>query len=141
MTLQLPAPVVRRLARSPLSLVVCQVRIEENLRLAEPRLALRLREGFSEAYPKITRLSGPRTQLIQQASGIQVEQLEVDRRRGHRLSSEANDWHITLEPDAFALETTGYTTWTEFLPRFQELVTFVSQELSQNWKRASGSDT
>ena len=127
MTLKLPVPVVHRLDRSPLSLVVCQVKVEENLRLAEPRFALQLKERLQARYPKVSRLVGPRAQLIQQG-GVQVEQLNLDRPRGHRLTSAADDWHITLDSESFSLETTAYTIWPDFLARLQDLLTIVSTE-------------
>jgi uncharacterized protein (TIGR04255 family) len=127
MTLQLPAPDTRQLARSPLSLVVCQVRIEESPLLAEATTALRVQEMLSAEYPRLSALLPQRQQLIQQPDGSQIQQVDMGK-RGYRLSTSDKTFHISLTADSFSLETTAYTTWNDdFQPRLTALVETVRE--------------
>jgi uncharacterized protein (TIGR04255 family) len=112
MALNLPDPDTARLPKSPLELVVCQVRFEKRLRAAEAAVALEFHGdlgGSDGPYPRLDEITGQEL-IVAGGPGIQpsAEATEVG---GWRMASEEGAWVVTLMPDHVSLETTRYTTW------------------------------
>jgi uncharacterized protein (TIGR04255 family) len=113
MPLSLPPPDERRLARSPLALVVCQVSFEELAAATDARLALSFHEelgGRSGLYPK---LEPVKLQMVNVQGGPGGFQSAAQTRQGWRFQSTDGFWTVTLMPDHVALETSRYTTWSD----------------------------
>jgi uncharacterized protein (TIGR04255 family) len=114
MALNLPDPDTARLPKSPLELVVCQIRFEKRLRAAEAAVALEFHGdlgGPNGLYPRLDEITGQEL-LVTGGPGVQplAEATEVG---GWRMASEDGAWVVTLMPDHVSLETTGYTTWAD----------------------------
>lgn len=127
--LDLPEPDSTRLGRSPLQLVVCQVRFEEIPSVADPRVALAVHDrlgGRSGIYPVLEQLKGEQVEVKVGIGGapISTQQSPLS---GWRLLTQDKDWTVALLPGSAALETTNYSTWAdEFSPRLNELLDAVA---------------
>ncbi|MDP9402541.1 MAG: TIGR04255 family protein [Actinomycetota bacterium] len=119
--LQLPDPRDVVLPRSPLSLVVCQVRHDRVLAVADPRRGLAVQESLGGRYPEIEErqvitaslavVGGGAPQVTQDKSGS-----------GWQMKSEDGTWTVTLQPEFFSLETSAYEGWQDFRQRLEALV-------------------
>lgn len=125
----LPEPDTSQLARSPLELVVCQVRHDRRLVIGEGSTALAIQsalEGVGGDYPKIDEVAAPEVNLVV-GPGIEAPGFRETKTSGWRLTSADGAWVVTLMPDNFSLETTDYTTWEDdFAPRLHALIEAVS---------------
>lgn len=130
MALVLAEPDRTRLARSPLQLVVCQLRFEDIPSVADPRVGLAIHEllgGRTGPYPLFEQLKGEQLEVQIGVGGpITMQQSPLS---GWRLFSEDRRWIVSLLPGSVALETTAYTTWEEFDPRLQAVFTAAAEEL------------
>jgi uncharacterized protein (TIGR04255 family) len=122
--LELPDPDRRQLQRSPLQLVVCQVRFEPAPRAAESRVAFRLQERFGGQDGLF-----PRIEPIQNLTLSSGPAGPVTATTGWRMTSAGRDWTLVLHPDQAALETSVYETWDVFSERLFELIDAVSELL------------
>jgi len=119
-TIELPAPKTDTLTNAPLELVVWQVR-HERLTDASPARALAVRDLLADPYPNISQgdvaelVIGPLPMVASQGSS------------GWQLKSADNLWTVVLIQDFLALESSGYTTWTEFFRRAKDLLGAVTQ--------------
>lgn len=121
----LPVADSTRLDRSPLQLVVCQIKFEQTVAVGDPRLILALHEelgGADGPYPKVEQVRGSRldipVNLGGQSPGVPSETSFTAWRMQH-----ADGWMVTVMPDSVSLETTRYTAWTsDFKPRLTALV-------------------
>lgn len=138
--LTLPEPDTSRLTRSPLELVVCQVRHERKLGVAEGATALAVHEalgGGAGRYPNLDEVTGAELNVIV-GPGSQPNVSET-KSSGWRFASSDGTWVVTLMPDHFALETTSYTTWAgDFQPRLGELVQAVATHVRPTFERRIG---
>jgi uncharacterized protein (TIGR04255 family) len=111
--LTLPEPITDRLANSPLKLVVCQVRFEETLSVAESRTGLAIFEslgGDSGPYPQFSEFRGQQVDItVAPGSSISAQQTQL---AGWKFLSEDRAWNVVVLPNSVSLETTAYTTWT-----------------------------
>lgn len=139
-TLTLPEPDTRRLTRSPLELVVCQVRHERRLVVADGATALAVHKalgGGTGRYPTLDEVTGAEVNVVI-GPGV-APNLSETKSSGWRFSSSDGKWAVTLMPDHFALETTAYTTWVEdFQPRLAELVDAVAQHVGPTFEQRIG---
>lgn len=139
-TLSLPEPDTSRLTRSPLELVVCQVRHERKLVVAEGSTALAVHEmlgGTVGRYPNLDEITGAELNVIV-GSGT-VPNVSETKSSGWRFASADGNWTVTLMPDHFALETTAYTSWTEdFQPRLAEVAKAVAKHVAPTFERRIG---
>lgn len=135
----LPEPDTTRLARSPLELVVCQVRHERRLVVGEGATALAIHEALGGAggpYPSIDEASGAEFNVVM---GIGAPDIRETKTSGWRLTSADGAWVITLMPDNFALETSAYTTWSdEFAPRLKALIEAVDEHVKPKLEQRVG---
>jgi uncharacterized protein (TIGR04255 family) len=125
--LALPEPSTVTLTRTPLQLVVCQVRHDRNLAVADGGRVLAIRDQLG-VYPRME-------EMAQQEIGVVIGPAGSsslgggEQQRGWRLLSEGGAWTVALLPDFFALECTGYTSWTEFRERMHNLASAVLTHL------------
>lgn len=115
--LQLPAPKPVIFRRTPLSLVVCQLRFEDTGPLPEES-ASGLRDRFATRYPLAQRLQSAEVHLG--PAGVQAAATG-----GMRFASVAGDWTCSLFPDFVSLETTAYSDWQDFDSRLREMLAAV----------------
>jgi uncharacterized protein (TIGR04255 family) len=125
--LALPDPSTVTLARSPLQLVVCQVRHDRNLAVADGNRVLAIREQL-DSYPLMEEIAQQEVGIVLGPTGPASLSRGSDQ-RGWRLRSEDGAWTAALLPDFFALECTGYTSWTEFRGRMRALAEAVLTHL------------
>jgi uncharacterized protein (TIGR04255 family) len=137
----LPEPDRSRLARSPLELVVCQIRHERRLIVGEGATALAVHEalgGVTGPYPSIDEVSGAELNVVM-GVGMGVPNVRETKTSGWRLTSADGAWVITLMPDNFSLETSAYTTWADdFAPRLGALIDAVAQHVQPTFEQRIG---
>lgn len=122
--LQLPEPEDVTLPRSPLTLVVCQVRHESILAVADPRRGLSVQAALGGKYPQIEQRRGFTAALTVVGGG--APQVSHDKSEtGWQMKSDEGSWTVTLMPDFFSLETSSYEGWSDFRARLAELVAAV----------------
>jgi uncharacterized protein (TIGR04255 family) len=128
---KLPDPDRSRLARSPLELVVCQVRHERRLLIGEGQVAMAMYEalgGSDGQYPALDEVTGSEMNVVI-GQGTQPSVSET-KTSGWRFAAVDGTWVVTVMADHFSLETTAYTTWDEdFAPRLEALVEVVTEHL------------
>ncbi|MEU9147750.1 TIGR04255 family protein [Streptomyces sp. NPDC048349] len=121
--LVLPKPSTTQLKDAPLQLVVCQVRHD---RVAGPRhgdQVLAIRDALTTSMGEELGLE----QLAQQEVAFEFSPSGVSPlpnsgpSNGWRLRSRDGKWLVALFPDFFALESTGYTSWSDFKTRLEAL--------------------
>lgn len=136
----LPDPIRAPLSKSPLQLVVCQVRFEETLAVSDAKLVLKLHEdlgGRAGRYPKLESIRGTRVE-IPMAAGGPVGTPSEAAFAGWRMSS-SDGWIVTIMPDSVALETSQYTSWDDdFRPRLGQLVEAVVSRISPTTEQRLG---
>ena len=127
----LPAADSTPLERSPLQLVVCQIKFEETLAVADGRLILAFHEALGGArgpYPKVEQIRGSRLD-IPVSLGAPARAPSETPFTGWRMQS-SDGWIVTIMPDSAALETTRYTTWSaDFQPRLSQLMAAVAEHI------------
>lgn len=123
----LPPPRDATLARSPLELVVCQVRHERKLAVTEPRLALAVQKALGSEFEQLQELQQTELTVEGGPSGVAAHSLEGT--RGWRIASADGQWSVVLTPEYFAIESSRYTRWQEFQSRLVLLVESVFSEL------------
>lgn len=137
----LPEPDRSRLARSPLELVVCQVRHERRLVVGEGATALAVHEALGGAggpYPSIDEVSGAELNVMM-GPGIGASNVRETKTSGWRLTSADGAWVITLMPDNFSLETSSYTSWDdEFAPRLNALIDAIGEHVHPTFEQRIG---
>ncbi len=136
MALALPEPLTEKLDRSPLSLVVCQVRHEESIAAREPKRALRVHEAVEAAYPVLEQHSGQ--ELTITAGPLGVQTMPVAAQRGWKMRSEDQSWNAVVMPDFFSLETTDYDDWPDFRGRLEALMRAVASEIEPSLEQRVG---
>lgn len=127
MALSLPSPRTEQLPHAPLQLVVCQVRHDRNLAVADAGRALAVRDALAHEYPVVEEQAQQELSFV--AGPLGVAGVSGGEQRGWRFQSEDKLWTIALLPDFFALECTGYTSWSDFRARLTELARAVEEHL------------
>lgn len=129
--LYLPDPQTERLARSPLKLVVCQVRFPETLAAAETRVGLALQEALGgRAQWRLESVKPPTIAISASiGGGVPSAQAAEISGSGWRLLSPDGQWTVTLMPGSVAIETTRYQSWDDFLSRLTGLLNAVQNIL------------
>lgn len=134
MPMTLPALDDRPLGRSPLAVVVFQVKYEQNLSVGAGDTGLRVHE----------QLGGPdgryvRVEPVQMAnSAIQVSPLGLSQlpsssvpSRGFRMTNENGTLILSLMPEFASVETTAYGAWKDdFRERIREFLDALAQHLN-----------
>lgn len=140
--LELPEPDATRLARSPLELVVCQVRHERKLLVGEGTTASAIHRalgGTDGPYPSISEIAGGEMAFMVGLGGGAVPQLQETKTSGWRFSSEDGSWAVAVLPELFALETTAYTTWDEdFRGRLDAVIDAIAEHVAPSFEQRIG---
>jgi uncharacterized protein (TIGR04255 family) len=139
MPLNLPEPDQTRLPRSPLDLVVCQLRFEQQPRVSDSATALALRDelGGPERYPRLDQVHAQALNVMV-GPGVAPAVGQAAAGSGWRLQSGDGQWVVSLMPDHVALETTQYEGWDEFRDRFGELLDATSAQLGPGIEQRLG---
>jgi len=141
MPLTLPETDDTVLASSPLEVVVCQVRTEQNLVLSDGDTGLKIHEdlGGREIYPWIEPQQTLAAQVELGPGGLTSVGGAGLPSRGWRLKSGDGTWIVSLMPDFVGLETTAYTTWRgEFRERMLALIAAVTKHISPSIEQRVG---
>jgi uncharacterized protein (TIGR04255 family) len=133
--LQLPEPSTEKLERSPLELVVCQVRHERNLAVADAKRALEVHGGLGGKYPVLEEAAGIALNIMGGPAGVSTAS---DQQRGWNFRSADGAWTVVLMPEFFALETRAYSDWMDFSARLEELVRLVQGTLEPSLEQRLG---
>lgn len=126
-SLDLPEPRTDHLERSPLSLVVCQVRHERNDTVSEAPRAVAVHEQIADLYPQLEDQASQELMIMAGESGVQAGPSQAS--RGWRMRDSGGSWTVTLMPDFFSVETTSYETWSDFSGRTKQVLNTVVDEL------------
>ncbi|MGH2411610.1 MAG: TIGR04255 family protein, partial [Chloroflexota bacterium] len=111
MPLSLPPPDKRQLARSPLALVVCQIKFEELIAATDTRVAVAFHDALGGRTGPYQKLEPAINQTINVIGGPGGVQSSAQPRQGWRLRSTDGSWTVVLMPDNVILETSRYVTW------------------------------
>lgn len=137
--LQLRAPRTEQLQRSPLELVVCQLRHERNVAVADVKRALAVHAGLEEQYPSIDEAANMAlTMALTLPGGPAGVSTSADQQRGWNFRSTDGNWTVVLMPEFFALETRAYTDWADFSTRLAALAGLVDEVLEPSLEQRLG---
>jgi len=140
MTLSLPEPDTSRLPRSPLELVVCQIRFENRLVVSESATAIAFHEalgGPEGQYPEVEEATSASGNVVIGPGGPTVS--ETAKLSGWRFRSGDGEWVVTLMPDHVALETTAYGTWADdFEPRLGAVISAAAEHVKPAFEQRIG---
>lgn len=123
--LSLPPPPDDELRKSPLDLVVCQVRHERIAAVADATRALKIHSVLEDMFPKIEELSEETLNVAGGPSGVSVNRSEGV--GGWRFKSADNAWTVSLTPTFFAIETSDYQRWEGFRGLLETLLRVVTE--------------
>lgn len=138
MPLPLPAPDRTRLARSPLELVVCQLRFETRAQVDDAHVALAIHEALGGAagrYPRFESLGQTVNLMVGPGAPPAVSQQAVS---GWRYQSADGSWIVSVAPENVSLETTGYTEWEDFSQRMRELLDVTASHIGPGIEQRLG---
>jgi uncharacterized protein (TIGR04255 family) len=107
--------------RSPLSLVVCQVRHDRVLAVADPRRALEVQARLEGRYPQIDERRTLAFSVAGQMGGPQLAPVTQEGSSGWQFKSVDGAWTVTLDAEFFSLETSAYSSWGDFRARLASL--------------------
>jgi uncharacterized protein (TIGR04255 family) len=125
MTLDLPEPDRSRLPRSPLELVIFQLRFDRHVGVSDGRTATRFQRALSDRVEGFAEISEVVAGEINVAVGAAGQVVNEARTTGWRFGSAKTA--AVLMPDHAALETTAYTTWDEFRTGLEAIVDAVHE--------------
>lgn len=138
MPLDAPEPDTAHLERSPLELVICQIRHEPKPAVADTSFAMGLHEalgGSSGRYPRVSLANSAELNVAMTPAGPQINERQNS---GHEIASADQLWGVTFLPDHFALQTTAYETWADFRERLGDVVRVAAERLSPALMRRIG---
>lgn len=118
-----PPPEEVALARAPLVRVIAQIRFPEVLAVALDEFVAPFQEEVRSKYPVLTQ--GQAQQTIFDPSGS----ISTRREKVWRFTNFENSWTASLSPTFLALETNSYTSRTDFMVRFREVVTALLEHI------------
>jgi uncharacterized protein (TIGR04255 family) len=129
--LELPDPDRSRLTKSPLDLVVSQIRFDQRSNVSTPTVGFGFQKILAERAGRTWRvepIEGPRPMNITiSAEGPQVSTGEL--LRGWRFTASDNTFVLVLMPDSLAIETRQYTQWSDFRPMAEQAIGCLSQQV------------
>jgi len=141
MVLELPEADASPLAHPPLELVVCQLRFEERVIVADPRVILAIQavlaERAGDPFSKLEPVKRAQLEIAinPQGSGGQTQVLAT----GWRLRSDDSRWTVTVMPDHVIVETTRYPGWSEgFRPVLHALLGAVADHIQPSIEQRLG---
>lgn len=114
--LNLPEPDRSRLTKSPLDLVVSQIRFDQRSSVSTPKVGFGFQKMLgddAEQAWKVEPVEGPRpVNITVTPEGPQVS--TGDLLRGWRFTASDDAYVLVLMPDSIAIETRQYTQWSDF---------------------------
>ncbi len=130
MALNLPEPRGERLERSPLKLVICQVRYSKSPAASKLRAARTIQEalGGRSAW-RLNQIENQSIEIVGSEAGDRPA-TALSSQAGWRLTLEPAGWTVTLLPDSVAIETTRYDNWRDFSTRFGVLLGAVKKAVN-----------
>jgi len=138
MPFNLPAPDETPLPRSPLALVVCQLRFPQSMQAMEPRVMLAVHQdlgGEQGSYP-IREQSTSHTINIP-VLGVPAQPV-VTEQPSWRFSSVSRDWTVSLATGHVSLETSAYAGWQDFHDRFNVLLEAIIRHVNPELEERLG---
>ncbi len=117
-TAPMPAPHTETLKNPPLELVVCQIRHEPLGPSLDPKKVLALQATFGNGFSKLE----PQMSAEINFGPMGIVPPNVTQTAGWKLSTPAGGWSVVLTPDSFAIESSKYTTWSEFRTLLSDLI-------------------
>jgi uncharacterized protein (TIGR04255 family) len=114
------------LGRSPIVMVVWQVRFESHPALVAPHAALKIQESLG-GPGKFSLNELPKIQVSVQATAPIAEGAPSSSAGtaggGWRLSAQDGSWHVSIQESGISVETARYGTWDkDFTPRLQQVL-------------------
>lgn len=134
-TLTLPDPVDEPLPRSPLTLVVCQVRHNRLLGATDITNVLKLKERL-ERYPEVIEDAEHQLAFAGGPGGMVAAPPQLI--PAWKLQSEDGNWRVAIRQEYFALETTSYDSWVDFRGRLTHLLDAVVDILRPSLEQRLG---
>jgi uncharacterized protein (TIGR04255 family) len=139
MALDLPEPDTSVLTNAPLEYVVCQVRFDLNPAVSGGQFAATFQEalgGLAGPYPLVRDAVGT-SQITMTISptGPTTESKAVT---GWQFASADGLWSVQLLPESVALETTGYTDWSDFHGRMEAVLEAVRAVVNPAFEQRVG---
>ncbi len=110
--LSLPEPFQEKLPRSPLRLVVCQVRHERILAVADVSRALEVHKAVRDTFPSMEEFTEEKVDMVVGVGSSEVKRAEPQ--PGWRFQSEDKKWTAVISQSSFSVETLDYDRWAEF---------------------------
>lgn len=132
----LPSPSTEKLARSPLSLVVCQVRHEQTIAASDPKRAVSIHDAVKDRYPLLEEQSGQELTITAGPAGVQS--LPGASQRGWKLRTTDQAWNAVVMPEFFSLETTSYEDWPDFRARLESFSRAVAEAVEPSLEQRVG---
>lgn len=135
MPLALPAPDRTVLPGTPLELVVCQIRFDEQVHVGTPEFGPKLHERFggsAGAYGQIEELATESVNFLARPDAAPVVSQGGRVLQGWRLRSNDGAWVVVFARDHIALETPRYPGWDEFSARISELLEVLGELAAPN---------
>lgn len=134
--LALPAPPDEKLARSPLRLVVCQVRHERIMAVADVSRALEIHEAVRSLFPRIEEITEEQIDVVVGSEGGEVKRTEP--LQGWRLQSADQKWTAVISQSYFSIETIAYNRWTDFKDRLAVFARSIAKAFSPKLENRLG---
>jgi uncharacterized protein (TIGR04255 family) len=136
LALDLPAPSTTKLERSPLSLVVCQVRHEQNDAASDPKRGVAIRDALKDRYAVLEQQIGQELTIAAGPTGAQT--LPGSAIRGWKIRSDDETWNAVVMPEFFSLETTRYDRWDDFRDRLSSFAAAVNDAIDVSLEQRIG---
>lgn len=137
MPLELPEPDRIRLPRSPLELVVFQVRFNRYAAVSDAHTATRFHTALAERMDGFGEISEVVTGEVNFSIGPAGQTVNEARTTGWRFASTPTTAAV-LMPDHVALETSAYSTWEDFAPAARAVIDAVREVVDPAIEQRTG---
>jgi uncharacterized protein (TIGR04255 family) len=127
LALELPVADNRLLPRSPLELVICQVRLAQLPEVGDASSALAVHRATGGEDGPFPQMEPVQLQTAQFSIGASVVTEGPSSGVGWQLRSEDGAWTAALMPDHIALTTTAYSGWADFRSRLESVIKAVAE--------------
>lgn len=136
--LSLPEPRDQKLERSPLRLVVCQVRHDRVAAVADAGRALKVHEALEDDFPSIEQTVEETLNFAVAGGPSGLAANRAEPQLGWRFRSTDETWTVTLGHSHFSLETSSYGRWNEFRHWLEVLTRAVAEVLTPSIEQRLG---
>lgn len=134
--LSLPEPLQEKLPRSPLRLVVCQVRHERILAVADVSRVLEVHKAVRDTFPSMDELTEEKVDMVVGVGGSEVKRAEPQ--PVWRFQSEDEKWTAVISQSSFSVETSNYDRWAEFEESLVRLARAFENTFSPKFEKRLG---